>query len=123
MHAFGLTGCKAGGSWIRPGGDVGTAAGGFAGSFQACNDICKGGGYTHFGLECPMASATHCQCATSVTSSSANPVWDAGAFGTKGAGPSCANILAHCNNAATLTHEGFIYEMGGASVGSVYLVS
>ena len=37
--------------WRRPYGDVGTASGGFDGSFKLCADRCKGGGYAYFGLE------------------------------------------------------------------------
>lgn len=59
---FKYAGCKEGGAWSRPGGDVGTAADGFAATFEACAELCGSRGFKYFGLECPMVGATHCQC-------------------------------------------------------------
>ena len=109
--AFTYIGCTAGYWESRPGGNVGTAAQGFSATFVACNNICLVRGYTHFGLECPMATHTHCQCGGSSTASNA------------GLGTDCTRSISHCNNQATLSHWGTVYKLGGHSRGSVYVVS
>ena len=105
-------GCKRGGAWSRPGGDVGTAAEGFAATFDACADICRTRGFAYFGLECPMAGGTHCQCQDGT---------DLGTMGSRDECSGAADLdLRHCSNTASLTHEGVEYYLGGPDRGSVY---
>ena len=105
--AFTYIGCTAGYWESRPGGNVGTASQGFSATFVACNVR----GYTYFGLECPMATQTHCECGGSSTASN------------MGLGTDCTRSIRHCNNQATLSHWGTVYKLGGHSRGSVYVVS
>ena len=92
--------CKNGGSWTRPSEDV-------ANSLDGVRDCAaKCAGYTYFGLECPRATAVHCQCANTLSGS------------TSRSESECQSGITHCSG--PYTHDG--YNMGGSSRGSVYVV-
>jgi len=100
-------------------GDVGTASQGYAATFGACNDKCKAAGYVvgdFFGMECPMQGLTLCQCYRSsslysVSSDFLTPHTE-----------DCSANQVHCNNSPYLEHDGTTYQLGGANVGSVYMI-
>jgi hypothetical protein len=107
-------GCAGGGQNDRRMPNVGTAADGVD-IFVTCHAACAAAGYAYFGLECPMATSTHCQCYTD------ERVANLGLTAPSDA--SCAASRGHCSNTATLTHDGKTYELGGAGRGSIYSLS
>ncbi len=93
---------------------MGTAADGFNATFEACAEICENHNFSHFGLECPMADRTHCQCQ------------DGDNLGNRIQDVLCSGGLVHkasCDNTAVLVYNGNEYYLGANSRGSVYKIS
>jgi len=114
LHHYNQHGCAVGIALTRAATDVGTAADGFENTFDSCRDMCADAEYPFFGLECPMADKTHCQCYSQETIENADQL-----------NPSvevCANVAnpVHCSNDYKLMHGGREYYLGGANVGSIY---
>ena len=93
---------------------VGTAADGFGSTLQQCRGRCVSAGYAFFGLGCPSATQTLCQC------------YSAARIGPLSAGldtpetRSCANPAGECTPPASLAFGGKAYSLGGANVAAVY---
>ena len=94
--------CKGGGQWPRPYGNVATTKEGV----ESCRDQCHAGGYPYFGLECPMTTQVHCQCASQLSTS------------TKKNEDICngGRVVGHCVGPFVIGG----YLLGSHSFGSVY---
>jgi len=98
------TGCKSGGTWERPYGDVANSEAGVT----DCATKCKSGGYAYFGLECPRATV-HCQCANTLSGSNSIP------------SEKCDRSIqtgSHCSG----PYKAGSYMLGSHGTGSVYRV-
>lgn len=107
-------GCKSGGNWVRPFGDVPNSSDGF----YDCARKCKEKGYKFFGLECPRQTV-HCQCANSLIGSV--PVSNSQCTIKRGSAgwASRRRAKTHCVG----PFKAGQYSLGSHGVGSVYLTS
>jgi len=95
--------------WVRPYGNVAISAAGA----ESCQTKCRNGGYTYFGLECPMSSQVHCQCSN-------------GGGGTSRDASYCrgqGNPLVHPHGHCVGPYEAGGYLFGDYVVSSVYYTS
>ena len=114
-------GCSGPWQYDRRPRNVGTAADGLT-IFHTCRDACVAAGYPFFGLECPQATRTHCQCYTSSRVANIGP--------SPSIADCTASLYTHgfyapftpppCTNTAFLDYNGNRYYLGGANRGSIY---
>lgn len=107
-------GCKSGGTWVRPFGDLPNNLDGF----YDCARMCKGKGYKYFGLECPRATV-HCQCANSLIGSTTVSVSQCSIKRGSAQWQARRRARTHCQG----PFKAGQYNMGSHGVGSVYYTS
>ena len=91
---------------------VGTAADGFGATLVACRDACVTRGFDFFGLGCPAADHTACQCYLP-------SFLEANGLGVPLAAP-CTAAGGICINTAVVEHGGNRYSIGGAYSAAIY---
>ena len=94
--------------------EVATATEGYGGTITACKEFCKGEGFPFFGLGCPSATKTLCQCYSQSKIDSAG----LGTAETK----SCANPAGECTATNQIWFQSTQYSLGGANKAAVYAV-
>lgn len=107
-------GCKSGGNWVRPFGDVPNSSDGF----YDCARQCKGRGYKYFGLECPRKTV-HCQCANSLIGSESVANSQCSIKRGSAGWASRRRSKTHCVG----PFKAGQYNLGSHGVGSVYYTS
>ena len=100
-----FVGCKKGGRWARPYGNVPLTAAGA----EECLRKCFASGYEYAGMECPMSGSNqvHCQCSSDAVFTTETDTCARGADVVRG---------THCNGAKKVGP----YDTGGHGTGSVY---
>ena len=100
--------------------DVGTAADGFEATMVACRDRCRAAGrwLLYFGLGCPKATGTICNCykASHLRQNGFDVHRGIAAANVT----SCANPLGACTNTDRLESGGNTYHFGGANFAAIY---
>ena len=93
--------------------EVGTAADGYGGTVTSCRDYCRFAGFDFFGLGCPSATKTKCQCYSDDT------LADQG-FPIFAMTESCAKPGGECMATASVDFKGKPYSLGGANQAAIY---
>ena len=92
---------------------VATAADGYVGTVTACRDYCNSEGFPFFGLGCPSATQTLCQCYRDDSLESQG-------FTIFPKTESCASPGGECSASASVNFDGKEYSLGGANKAAVY---